>query len=169
MTSDALRCACPGCEVVLSRVRTAGRVQRFCSPKCRCKDYALRHPRADRAHIIQPGYVALPREAIVAPGGAQGVQAGVLVADVMGVAPPCPPVGEMLTAALEARLADLEPLKAQVAELAARPRFGRSSGQDPTRWKHGRNCYRNHGCRCEVCVEGNRAKSKARRLNRRPA
>ncbi len=28
----------------------------------------------------------------------------------------------------------------------------------PQDWKHGANCYSNHGCRCEICVAGMRAR-----------
>lgn len=27
----------------------------------------------------------------------------------------------------------------------------------PTKWKHGANCYDNHGCRCQVCRDGKAA------------
>ena len=157
--SQDLRCACPGCENPLSRVRTAGKVQRFCSPKCRNKDYMLRHPRAARTAILQPGYVALPASTVVQPEGAGGVQAATLVSDVAALPAPCAPISGMLVASLEARLAELE----------KRPVFGRSSGQDATKWKHGANCYRNHGCRCVTCVEGNRARLKGWRQTRRKA
>lgn len=50
-------------------------------------------------------------------------------------------------AALEARLP---------AVLAVR------TPSDPASWKHGANCYRNHGCRCQVCIDGARARWKRR-------
>ena len=158
MTAEPLRCEGPGCEVVITHVRTAGNPQRFCSARCRGRAFALAHPRALRTAILKPGYVALPVETIVQSGGGNGIEAGVLAASgPMAVGSPvCAPIGQMLSTALEARLAELE----------KRPRFGRSSGQDPSRWTHGRNCYRNHGCRCERCVTGERLRSQRRRQPR---
>lgn len=31
-----------------------------------------------------------------------------------------------------------------------------SSRSRPAQWVHGRNCYANHGCRCDVCREGHK-------------
>src|SRR3990167_1754225 len=113
MTPDALRCAGPGCEMVLTHVRTAGgQRQRFCSARCRGRSYALAHPRAPRAAILAPGYVALPASTIVAPGQPHAVQAGELAAACTAamtpLVPPCQPISQMLSASLEARLAELE-------------------------------------------------------------
>ncbi len=146
MTSEAPRCAGPGCEVGLTRVRTAGTPQRFCSARCRGRAYALAHPRALRTAILAPGYVALPASTIVAPEGGNAV--------------------------LEA--GELEGLKARLAvvehELVTRtptPRLHVKTPSAPATWKHGANCYWNHECRCVVCVDGSRAASTARSKRRR--
>lgn len=57
-------------------------------------------------------------------------------------------------------------LAARVAELEAMARAGKrfSSVEPATGWKHGANCYRNHGCRCAVCLEGHRIAAR-RRVN----
>lgn len=34
-------------------------------------------------------------------------------------------------------------------------------------WKHGANCYANHGCRCEICMKGYREKWRAFRKKKR--
>jgi hypothetical protein len=31
---------------------------------------------------------------------------------------------------------------------------------------HGRNCYSNHGCRCQICTAGNREKNREWRRRR---
>lgn len=40
------------------------------------------------------------------------------------------------------------------------------NGVAPAWFVHGADCYRNHRCRCEVCVEGNRADMRAARARR---
>ena len=59
-------------------------------------------------------------------------------------------------AELEARIAALE-RRPPVSVLPGKPR------SSPAQWKHGANCYRNHGCRCETCVSGMRQASRTRR------
>lgn len=49
---------------------------------------------------------------------------------------------------------------ARLAAIEAKP-IGRRSGTDPILWKHGANCYRNHGCKCRVCLDGHAEKVKA--------
>lgn len=54
------------------------------------------------------------------------------------------------------RVSDLDELRARIAVLEQRP-LGRAGNVEPAKgWKHGANCYRNHGCRCAMCVEGMR-------------
>ena len=69
------------------------------------------------------------------------------------IAAPEPSYAVSRVAELEARIASLE-RRPPVAVLPGKPR------STPAEWKHGANCYRNHGCRCDVCVSGMRARKR---------
>ena len=63
-------------------------------------------------------------------------------------------------AVLEA-LSQIETIQARLAQLEAKPpvkTLAVKSPSSPATWKHGANCYRNHGCRCQICVEGMRGR-----------
>ena len=112
----------------------------FCSAACRYAAWAKLHPRATIAEPVR-GQVGL--EPIAAPDAANAVSE---LAD------------------LKARLAVVE------HELVTRtptPRLFVLKPSAPATWRHGANCYRNHGCRCAVCVEGMRARKRGPKLDAR--
>lgn len=104
---------------------------RFCSQKCRLAAWAAKHPR------VKP--VAGGGEANAAPADVQVDSA--------------PTLHSRQVAALEARVLELE-------HLATAGRLHVRQPSAPETWKHGANCYRNHGCRCTVCVEGMRQRKR---------
>lgn len=145
------------CMVCGKATRQKRKWARFCSQTCRFRQWAKEHPRKPAGSVIVPQGTR-----IALPDSVDSFQA---LADLVGL--PKPIVApEPSNAVLEA-VSEIGTLKARLEALESRKQFGRgSSGQDPTRWKHGANCYRNHGCRCDVCVEGKRAVGRARRRPR---
>ena len=117
-------------------------VRRFCSTHC--KNRAWRRLHRPGRTLGPVAMVPEGLETIVAQEGANAVQ-------------PAPGIAH---AAIE-RCAELEQ---RVQRLEQLPR--RSSGSDATKWLHGANCYRNHGCRCVICKEGANAAARARRARR---
>lgn len=115
---------------------------RFCSPACRYAGWASGKRQGTNAGQVE-GKVGLGE--IVAPEPANSL--------------------ESYNAQLW--LTALETLRARVAALEALPvryhGLAVTTPSDPATWKHGANCYRNHGCRCETCVAGMRTARLSRR------
>lgn len=129
-------CALASCHHTFTPAMKRRQPQVYCSPKCKNKAWTLAHPRRQ-----EPLYCvdnAIGSEGVVLPV--------VVAADARQVA------------ALRIRVAELE------AAISLKPtsRLFVLKPSGPATWKHGANCYRNHGCRCGICVAGVRARDKAR-------
>ena len=134
------RVTCAVCSVEFTPKR---KWAAFCSAKCRYAAWARLHPRTTNAEPVRAkagsAEVVAP-EACQGPNTAESYNAQIMVNQLD---------------ALRDRIAVLE-RRPPVAVLPGKPR------STPADWKHGANCYRNHGCRCEVCVSGMRARSRTR-------
>ena len=128
------RVACAVCGVEFTPKR---KWAAFCSAKCRYAAWARLHPR------------------------------GAIVESVRGEVGPAPIVAQKpANAVLLAVVPQVNALEARVALLERRPPVSvlpARAPSSPATWKHGANCYRNHGCRCETCVTGMRAAGRARK------
>lgn len=143
------------CEICGKPTHRKRKWARFCSPTCRFTHWAKTHPRQPVGTVIVPS-----GSRMVLPTAVEGqaVTTDVLErAEVGAAAIVAPELAHAVSrvAELEARIAALERRPPVSILPALKPR--------PETWKHGANCYRNHGCRCTICVTGMREKGRARR------
>lgn len=158
-----MKCAYTGCEAVVGRKSSRAL---YCSDKCKWLAWSQSHPRKPEGTVIVP-----QGSRIVPPDALEGFQA---LSDVVGrgsfgVTPIVAQGGANAVSDVPAKFAAVDAKQAatdaRLAAIEAKP-IGRRSGTDPILWKHGANCYRNHGCKCRVCLDGHAEKVRRARKPR---